>query len=106
MSQCRVAVKENRVLEVFHRYGWVLLFWAVCFALYSHAMHKKSSVCLSLQEKIRDLESLKRVTEIERDDLVLQIHSQNDPDWIEMILKKRLGVVPEGQMKVYFKRDE
>lgn len=69
-------------------------------------MHKKSQVSLELQEKIADLESLKSLMERESEELALQIQSQKDPEWIEMVLKKRLGVVPEGQMKVYFKRDE
>ncbi len=106
MSQFNPAVKKNRFWPVFHRYGWICLFWAGCFACYFHAMHKKSQVSLELQEKIADLESLKSLMERESEELALQIQSQNDPEWIEMVLKKRLGVVPEGQMKVYFKRDE
>ena len=30
------------------------------------------------------------------------INSQSDPAWIEMVLKKELGLVPEGQTKIYF----
>ena len=85
---------------------WMLFFWLLCFALYSQAMQKKSRVCLELKNKIQELESLKQSSLETREDLVLQISSQNDRDWIEMVLKKRLGVVPEGQMKVYFKKDE
>ena len=106
MSQARVAMGKSRLLEVFQRYGWMLLFWVVCFAVYSQAMHKKSIVSSELRGKIRDLESLKLLTEVEYEDLALQIQSQNDLDWIEMVLKKNLGVVSEGQMKVYFKKDE
>ncbi len=106
MSQARVAVEKNRLLEFFQRYGWLLLFWIACFIFYSQAMHKKSMVCSELKGKIRDLESLKVFTAVEYEDLALQIQSQNDLDWIEMVLKKNLGVVSEGQMKVYFKKDE
>lgn len=106
MSQTRVAVKEGRLLEVFHRYGWMMLFWAACFLFYSHAMHKKSGVCSDLKGKIRELEGVKQQALYEREELALQIQSQGDPDWIEMVLKQRLGVVPDGQMKVYFKKEE
>ncbi len=106
MSQTKVAIKEGKFLEAFHRYGWMTLFGISCLAFYSHAMHKKSEIYSDLQEKIQDLESLKQFVVTEREDLALQIHSQSDPDWIEMVLKKRLGVVPEGQMKVYFKKTE
>lgn len=69
-------------------------------------MQKKEDVCSDLKDKIRELESLKQFARAEREDLALQIHSQSDSDWIEMVLKKRLGLVPEGQMKVYFKTEE
>lgn len=106
MSQLKITMEESRLWEYFHRYGWITLFGVVCFAFYSHAMHKKSQVCLELRSKILDLESLKISVKSEQEHLAMQIQSQNDPEWIEMVLKQRLGVVPEGQMKVYFKRDE
>ena len=34
--------------------------------------------------------------------LLMQINSQSDPAWIELTLRKVLGVVPEGQTKVFF----
>lgn len=106
MSQMKVVEKENRLLEAFHRYGWLLLFGIVCFSFYSHGMRKKSKLCSELREKIVHLESLKSLVKSEQEHLALQIHSQSDPEWIELVLKQRLGVVPEGQMKVYFKRDD
>ena len=42
----------------------------------------------------------------EKEDLKLQINSQKDPAWIELTLMKGLGLVPEGQLKVYFTKDE
>lgn len=86
--------------------GWTLLFGFFCFAFYSHSMDKKSYACRELKSKIQELELTKKSSLEEREDLVLQISSQNDMDWVEMILKRRLGLVPEGQMKVYFKKDE
>jgi hypothetical protein len=35
-------------------------------------------------------------------DLEDRIASQNDPGWIEMVLIRELGVVPEGFLKVHF----
>ena len=106
MSHAKVAMGKGRLLEYFQRYGWMLLFGFLCFTVYSQAMHKKSLVSSELRRKIQYLESLKILTEVEYEDLALQIQSQNDSDWIEMILKKNLGMVSEGQMKVYFKKDE
>jgi len=35
-------------------------------------------------------------------ELLEEIASQEDPAWIERVLIRRLGVVPEGQTKVVF----
>ena len=99
-------LEKGSISSLFPGLWWMLFFWLLCFVVYSQAMQKKTRVCLELENKIQSLESLKQASLEEREDLVLQISSQNDKDWIEMILKKRLGVVPEGQMKVYFKKDE
>lgn len=40
--------------------------------------------------------------EIQKEYLTRQINSQSDPAWIEMVMKKELGLVPEGQVKIYF----
>lgn len=34
--------------------------------------------------------------------LIQQINSQSDPAWIELVLKRELGLIPEGQKKVVF----
>lgn len=69
-------------------------------------MQKKSKFVVELKNTIKQLEHVKKNAIEEREDLVLQLNSREDDAWIEMVLKKRLGVVPEGQMKVYFKKDE
>ncbi len=84
----------------------LLLCGAVCFFLYYGATHKKSELIAELQKTIEELEETKKLSLEEREDLVLQLHSREDDAWIEMVLKKRLGVVPEGQMKVYFPKDD
>jgi len=92
--------------EFFYRYGGVVVFGGLCLSVYYPAMQKKMETYLQLKDKMIELEALKREAIFQRDDLLLQIESQNDPEWIEMVLKTRLGVVPEGQKKVYFHQDE
>ncbi len=87
------------------RSWWMLLFWGICFGLYSHAVHKKKVAYSELKQKITELESAKQLLLAEKEDLLLQIHSQNDEAWTEMVLKKKLGLVPAGQQKVYFQQD-
>jgi|GEM_PF-1441287 len=86
--------------------GWVMFVAIGCFSLYGEAMYKKSKTCAELRDKIQKVESLKRLLIEEREELTLELSSRDDDAWLEMVLKKRLGVVPEGQMKVYFKKDE
>ena len=50
------------------------------------------------------LEQAQKECELEKQQLQLKIASQTDPAWIEMILMRDLGVVPEGYLKVYFKK--
>jgi hypothetical protein len=40
---------------------------------------------------------------VENDDLSMQIASQTDPAWVELVLLREMGVVPEGYLKVHFK---
>jgi len=49
------------------------------------------------EEKIRAIE--------EHKDLLLQVSSQQDPAWIEMVLMRELGLVPEGQKKIHFQHE-
>lgn len=83
-----------------------MAFCVVCAMFYSHAAGKKRGSYSELQTKLDKYNLDKRLALQEHEDLLLQMSSQNDPAWIEMTLKKRLGMVPEGQMKVYFKKEE
>lgn len=93
-------------LDFFKSSWWILLFCGGCLGIYAHCMEKKQSEYLDIKEKIKQLELQRDTLAKVQDNLKLQIHSQNDPEWIELTLKKQLGLVPDGQMKVYFKRDE
>jgi hypothetical protein len=68
-------------------------------------MQRKEEEYQILQKRLGDLEVEKKVALENREDLLLQISSQSDPAWIQLMLMKGLGLVPEGQQKVYFKED-
>ncbi len=58
------------------------------------------------QEKLERVQE-ERVMELafekgQHRELLEEIASQEDPAWIERVLIRRLGVVPEGQTKVVF----
>jgi hypothetical protein len=81
---------------------WVAAFLICSYTLYHHAIQNKQRACMELQHKKQELQYQKEIALMEHEDLQLQINSQSDPAWIEMTLMKGLGMVPEGQRKVYF----
>lgn len=87
------------------RSWWVLLFVALSLVAHLQAMKSKHRTLSELQAKCLQFEQQKASAEQEREQLLLQLNSQKDPEWIRMTLMKRLGLVPEGQVKVYFKSE-
>jgi hypothetical protein len=112
-------LKKNRIAQSFYkawikklhgsllfRSWWMFLFIALTYLWWAHGMQKKNETCAELKHRIKFLQEEKVTSLAQREDLMLQIHSQSDPAWIQMTLMKGLGVVPEGQVKVYFKKEE
>lgn len=66
---------------------------------------KRHLVASDLQQRLALVLQEKKTAALEHDDLLLQIRAQNDPEWVELVLMRRLGVVPEGQVKVYFEKN-
>jgi hypothetical protein len=90
--------------QLFFRFWWITVFAIVCYGVYLHGMQKKRSALATLMEKCHYLEKELIAATSEREDLLLVLASESDPAWCEMMLKKRLGMVPEGQTKVYFEK--
>lgn len=55
-----------------------------------------------LERRFARLEQKKAELLADREELRSQIQSQSDPAWVEMILMRELGVVPEGWLKIHF----
>jgi hypothetical protein len=85
-----------------HRVWWVIAFVALCGVLYLHGVRQKNITYQEMDVRLRTLEIEKTLALAEQEELLLQIQSQSDPAWVEMVLKRNLGLVPEGQTKVYF----
>ncbi len=94
--------KENAFYILFFRFWWTALLILFCYGFYLHAMHKKKELFSELKGKVDFLEEQLVAAVETREDLCLQIESQSDPSWTEMLIKKHLGMVPFGQTKVYF----
>jgi len=97
--------KESTIHLFFFRFWWTILLVLFCYGFYLHGMHKKKQLCASLKEKVALLERQLYAAVETREDLLLQMDSQTDPAWIEMLIKKNLGMVSSRQTKVYFEKE-
>lgn len=93
------------IQHLFSRFWWTILVLLFCYGFYLHGMHKKKVLYAELKERTLLLEHQLLASIEKRDDLLLQIESQSDPAWVEMLIKKQLGMVPSGQTKIYFEKD-
>lgn len=98
--------KENALYIFFFRCWWTVLLLLFCYGFYLHAMQKKKELYSQLKGKVHLLENQLAAAKETQEDLLLQMNSESDPAWIELLLKKHLGMVPFGQTKVYFDADE
>lgn len=97
--------KDSSFCAFFFRCWWTILLLLFCYGFYLHAMQKKKELYCLLEEKVNLLENQLVLAKEMREDLLLQMNSQSDPNWIEILLKKHLGMVPLGQTKVYFDKE-
>ncbi len=84
-------------------YLWSIgLFLLLCLGLYEAGAHKRQSDFDLLMAEYTHLQYEKENVLALQADLKLQIASHSDRDSIELLLIKKLGLVPEGQKKVVF----
>ncbi len=95
--------KRSKIFEVvFIRFWWVFLFFLLSFIGYDQAILKKNKDIHTFKTKLTALEKIKQQKKAENENLNQIINSENDPAWIEQVLMRDLGVVPEGKLKVHF----
>ncbi|MDN3506226.1 MAG: hypothetical protein P0S96_03255 [Simkaniaceae bacterium] len=97
--------KGPALYAFFFRCWWTILLLIFCYGLYLHAMHTKKELYVDLKTKVDLLQQQLELATVAREDLLLQIQSQTDPAWVEMLLKKHLGMSGFGQTKVYFDKE-
>lgn len=86
------------------RWWWVVLVCSISVASYFQCIQEKKKVIEELSFRIEEMNREKSIARQIKEDLLLAVASQEDPAWIEMILMRDLGVVPEGWLKVHFKK--
>jgi hypothetical protein len=96
-------MKRSRLYEEFIlKSWWTILFFLICFFAYDQAAKRRDREEKGLQDKYLHLLQAKASALQTQEELKLQIASQNDQSWIELVLMQKLGLVPEGQQKVHF----
>ena len=90
--------------SLWREWWWTILFIALMIPAYLHAVKEKKMKVCELGARFSEMLREKDFALNKQEDLRLQIDSQNDPSWIEMVLMRDLGVVPEGWLKVHFKK--
>lgn len=94
--------KENKEFP-FSSYWVIALFLFLAFFAWQRIENKRAMI-RELEQTLKSVRADIQEMMYEKEDLLLQIQSQNDPKWIELILMRRLGLVPEGQSKIYFRK--
>ena len=84
------------------RFGWLFFFLLSCFALYEQGLRMRNREFDKLHRHFLHLEQEKKEALVLQEDLLLQINSQSDPEWVELTLKKVLGLVAHDETKIYF----
>jgi hypothetical protein len=84
--------------------AWVIGFCLITIAAYFHFISEKRTSLSHLATRLGQMEREKIVALQKKEEYQLRLASQNDPAWIELILMRDLGVVPEGFLKVHFKK--
>lgn len=93
-----------QVLSLF-KSSWIIFFILFCAILYEpHYAHLKRNEKILL-EKLSELNADKNAALALQRDLQYRINSQQDHEWIEMTLMRKLGLVPEGHVKVFFSEE-
>ncbi|MGM0440300.1 MAG: hypothetical protein ACQEP8_04200 [Chlamydiota bacterium] len=88
--------------EVFINSWWAIIFVVACLLTYEKLNHDQNQEYYQLQQQLTLLEQQSRESQEEQENLSLQLNSYNDYTWVELTLKREVGLVPEGQTKVYF----
>lgn len=81
---------------------WVFFFALLCFICYEQGIKISNEQYRILSKQLLQLKNEKQNALALQVELSAQVQSQTDNSWIEFLLMKELGVVPEGYKKIYF----
>ena len=83
-------------------WGGLFIFIFLTAIVTENALLKLSKEHDVLASQLTQLEETRTMALETNQKLRAQINSQSDIAWIELVLKRELGLIPEGQTKVLF----
>lgn len=86
------------------QWWWVLAFCLLASIVYVPAMKNRKALLGELSFRFSEMEKEKRLVLQEKEELAQRIASQDDPAWVELVLLREMGMVPDGFLKVHFKK--
>lgn len=92
----------HRLQRALMRSWWVIGVILLGLILYEQGLKKRDRLYQQLSGQLTALQKEKQKALHEFENLNSQINGQHDSSWIEFILIEELGVVPQGQQKIYF----
>ena len=81
----------------------VIAFCAICVSVSLHAASGRTAALQAVSFRLQEMEKEKQIAMEKREELMACLQSESDPAWIELVLMKELGVVPDGWIKVHFR---
>ena len=84
--------------------GWVALFVLLLLFSYAALVAPRERAIEELSFRLHEMKKQERCLKETKEELSLRLQSQEDPAWMELVLMKELGVVPEGWVKVHFSK--
>lgn len=98
--------KKNFVYVFFIKSFGFIFFLCLSLLFFYYELQKKNGEIHQQRVEIERLGNEREVAQKTNEELSLIVNSQNDPEWVELVLLKELGLVPEGKIKVHFTNQE
>ena len=84
-------------------WAWVFLFILTVSIAYAKAYSRRQENYEFFSSRLEVMKGKKKEALRVNTALTKRVNSQSDPEWIELTLKRGLGLVPEGQTKIHFR---
>ena len=90
------------MLKLISKFGFLIVFTFISLGCYGFASQQKEARYHELNQIVYELECQKEEAKREQELLTLRLNSLSDPEWVQMLLMRDLGVLPDGQIKIVF----